>query len=264
MAQISRRVVLLPTSLEYKRVERIFDEIAPDKVRILYNSDPIGIHQDLNQEVLEEARSIVDNRTNCYERDEVYEDPVDFYRFHKALIDTYKLIYRESRLENEVFVNISGGTKPVAVALSYACSLAETGQPLYFPGKDYESENGQAKSQDVVQQAFEVDPLQLLDITDVLPSEREQEDLILGLLTSGPKGVTETIADLGMIESEPPSDEGKRSNRQKTIQRFHRHATKLSEDRILEKFDSKYRLTESGELVAKLIQVRRDVIAELE
>lgn len=262
---MQKTVHIIPTSLEYERIGKVFEEKAPDRVYLLYNEDPLEMHDDLNDEVLHEARSIVDKKTMCVERGELEEIPINYYQFDRALVDVYRLIYRESKLDNHVVVNIAGGTKPVAIALAFACSLTDAGTPVYYVAKGYKKEGETVTSSGIIESPFEVSPLQPLDITDLVPTDQERQEMILGFLSRNePVGVTDLLVDMEKIPEEVPDDPELKQDRNATISRANRYAGNLAEENVLEKEDSKYRLTENGKLIAKLIQVRKEVEADLE
>jgi hypothetical protein len=260
MPSVTKRVHIIPTSLETERVGKIFDDTVPDKVYILYNTDPHGFHEDLNEEVLENARSVVREKTMCYDRESVEEEGIDFYHFNEALIDVYEIIYRESYLGNDIYVNLSGGTRPVAIALAFACSLAATGELMYYPAADYEENEGEVPSSTGVLDGFEVAPFAPLNMKDIIPSEDGQEELILDLVDEKEAiGITDLLIKMDKIASDPPEDEEEKSERSKKIQKYHRHARKMTEDELLDRENGNYELTETGRLIAKLIKVRQEV-----
>jgi len=263
MSPVPKRVHIIPTSLETERVGKIFDDTVPDKVYILHNREPHGLHEELNEEVLEDARSIVREKTMCYDRDSVEEEGIDFYHFNDALIDVYEIIYKESYLGNDIYVNLSGGTKPVAIALAFACSLAATGELMYYPAAEYEENEGEVPSSTGVLDGFEVAPFAPLNIRDIIPSEEEQEELILDLVNEGESiGVTDLLIKMGKIAPDPPENEEEENQRSKKIQKYHRNARKLTEDGLLDRRNGNYKLTETGRSIAKLIKVRNKVESE--
>jgi len=260
MSGITKRVIIVPITYEYDRIGGIFDEVSPDKVYILNSNYPLMKDEGLHEEVVEGVRGLVNSKTSCYENDNVTEIDVDFYQFEEAITTAYRIIYEESVQGNEVFVNISGGTRPVAIALTYACSFHKTGKPLYFPAKDYEKVDGEFVSSGVADTPSEIKPIQTLNMSDIMPESIEEKQILLGLLEVGQNiGMTDLLITLGEIEDEPPEDDGSRSKRNSNIQKHHRYGRKLVDQDLLQKIGSDYELTDTGELIAKLVRVERNI-----
>lgn len=267
MASDGKRVQLIPTSLDKERIAQSLKERVPDRVYILYNKDPLETHEDLNKDVRELTRNVVEENTMCYERGEVEEEGIDFYRFNEALVDIYSLMYEESKQGNEVLANVSGGTKPVAIGLSYASSLVDGVIPIfYYVAENYTDEDSQsdASSTGIVGNPFQVSPLQAIDLTDVIPQDKEKEVLLLELLKHDDYiGIKELLVNREKISKSPPNEPEKKKERKNTLQRYHRHAGSLLEDNIVEKSNSKYKLTKSGDLISRLLRERIKVEEKL-
>lgn len=264
-----KRVQMLPTTRDEDRLAKSLEERAPDRVYILYNQDPLAIHDELNESVTETVEEVVDKKTMCGQRDEVEKVGIDFYRFNEALVDAFKLIYKEAEKENEVLVNVSGGTKPVAIALTFACSLVDNGQPLYYVADHYSDDKsqGDSSSNGVVDTPFKVGPLQGLDISHVLPGDDEvkKNRLLRALLeVDGPTGVAELLAHEGVIKPDPPESDPKVEERQSKLQAHYRSADTLENDNSITKVGNGYELTDSGEVVARLVKARAEVNKQLD
>jgi hypothetical protein len=257
-----KRVQMLPTTKDEDRLEKSLVERAPDRVYILYNKEPLGMHESLNNEVTDNIEDLVQRKTMCGEHGEIRMEGIEFYQFDDALVDVFELVYKESQQENDVLVNVSGGTKPVAIALAYACSLVANAQPLYYVAKDYPESNsqGDVSSDGVVDRPFELSSLQSLDISDIIPEEDdiEKEKLLFGLLNrTEPVGVTKLLSDIDVITPNPPDDEDLAKEREQKQQTYHSHMRKLHSDNIVDKEGQEYFLTESGELIARLVRARK-------
>jgi len=253
--------------MDRDRLRKGLEDRVPDRVYILYNKEPMGIHEDLNEKVLEDIRDLVRETTMCFERDEVVEAGVDFYRFDEALVDIFDIMYKESERGNHVMVNVSGGTKPVAIALAYCCSIVDSGIPIYYVAEDYTEQDSQGEtvSSGVVETPFQRSPLQALDLTHILPEAEEKETLLSQLRgKEEPIGVKNLLADAGIITEEPPEDEEEKEKRGKTLSTYHRHIGHLHDDNIVTKESSKYSLSDSGKLIAKLVEARKQARKELD
>jgi hypothetical protein len=266
MSKGGKRVQMIPTTLDIDRIEKSLIERTPDRVYILHNKEPLGIHEDLNDEVLEAAQDLVEEETMCYRRDEVEEVGIEFYRFDEALVDIFGLMYKESQEGNQVFVNVSGGTKPVAIALAYCSSIIDSGIPMYYVAEDYTDDKSlsEASSKGVVETTFQVSPLPSLNLTDLLPDSEEQEFALSELMTyEQPVGVKNLLANAGEIADKPPDDEQRKEGREDMLSTYHQVMRHLDDDDIVEKDESEYALTDSGELIAKLVQERKRVDKEI-
>ena len=72
-------------------------------------------------------------------------------------------------------------------------------------------------------------------------------------------GVTDMLVRINRIDENPPDDDDEKSTREKVVQKYHRHAGQLTDDGVLEKSGSEYLLTNTGRIVAELVNVRREV-----
>lgn len=256
MPSISKRVHLVPTSFHYDRLQKALGEFAPDFVYILTNADPIQSHQDTDRLLSQEIRELVEEQTQCDE-DDIVTKGIEFYRFHESLIDIYEIIYTEKVRGNEVIVNISGGTRPVAIASIFACSLTGIGQPIYYVAEEYSHEQTGA-SRGVVESAFSVSPLHTgpLNLEDKIPSDDEKREILVALLNQEKNSMKDILVDIGEIHEDPQQGS---SQRQKIIQRYHRHGGKLVEQNLLQKHGSEYELTETGNLVGEMLEIQEEV-----
>lgn len=265
---MQKRIQVLPTSLEIDRLAKSLDEFAPDRVYILKNKEPVGVDEEDNEDATEELRELVKDKTTCDEDDGLIEREIEFYEFGDALIEGFEILYEESQDGNEIIVNVSGGTKPVAIALTYACSLVENGQPWYYisdkrDGSDTESKDDGQKKEDV-DDKVEMGTINELDISCVLPDLDETPKIrllkqMLELEREEYAGVKDLVANSGKIDPEPPDDDEKQDERDTTLQSHYRPARKLAEDGLAEKWGDKYRLTKTGRIIAQLVKVREEI-----
>jgi len=262
-SQMPKRVHILPIARAHERVVKIFEQQMPDRVYILYNKDPLETHGDINEEIRQGVEKLVKERTMCGEHGEIHNVGVNFYRFGEALVESYELIYKEEMKNgNQVFANVSGGTKPMAIALWVACALSESSKPVYFPAENYErKEDGTVASYGVAE-SFEVATFEMLQMADILPTAKEKHDIMLYLLDNHPIGVTDLLVSIGEISDDPSKED--RSERNKIVQRYHRYARQLEESGITNKQDNVYSLTNTGELIANLIEKKKEIDKEIE
>lgn len=256
MSGISKRVHLVPTSFDYDRLQKALEEFAPDFVYILTNAEPIASHEDTDRLLSREIQELVKERTQCGENDIVTEG-IEFYRFHEALVDLYEILYTEKVRGNEVIVNISGGTRPVAIASIFACSLTGIGQPIYYVAEEYSHEQTGA-SKGVMESAFSVSPLHTgpLNLEDKIPSDDEKREILVALLDRGSNSMKDILVEIGEIHEDPQQGS---DQRQKIIQRYHRHGGKLVEQNLLRKHGGEYELTETGDLVGNMLEIQDEV-----
>jgi len=256
MSQFAKRVHIVPTTLDQEQVGYLFDEIAADRVYILDNKEPLGFDEGVQDLPRERVEQVVRDRTRCFDNGEVMIRETDFYQFRRALVDVFEIIHEEKTNGNDIIINLAGGTKPVAIALAFACSLANAGQ-LFYVAKRYEEGNDhKVTPAGPYGQAFGANPLRPLNIANVIPTNEKKQNLLKGLLKAEEAaGVTEILILLGKVSEKPPSDEERKEERNRIIQRHHRYAHDLVEGGLLEKQNSTYILTETGSLIAQLVKI---------
>lgn len=269
MSPLGKRVHLVPTSLEYDRLEKALQDYAADRVYILRNKDPVDSHKELNKNLTEKVRDIVKENTRCFEKDEIIEESVDFYRFRDALVEIYKIIFREKTNGNEVIINLSGGTRPVAIASFFACSFAGSGEPVYYIAEEYEFDqeatDGIAErgiSHGVVELPVITPHAEPLNLEHKIPNDVEKIEIITSLLDSNPDSMKNILVNIGKIEKKVQQET--KEERQKIIQKYHRHGGKLAREDIVKKQDSEYALTDTGELIGRLLKAQAKVKSENE
>lgn len=265
---MQKRIQVLPTSLEIDRLAKSLDELAPDRVYILKNKEPVGVDEEDNEDATEELRELVKDKTTCNEDDGLIEREIEFYEFGDALMAGFEILYEESQDGNEIIVNVSGGTKPVAIALTYACSLVENGQPWYYisdkrEGTDTESRDDGQKKEDV-EEKVEMGTINELDISCVLPDLTETPKIrllkeMLEIEEEEHAGVVDLVANSGKIDPEPPEDEEKKEKRERILQSHYTPAADLVEDGLAVKMGDQYRLTKTGKIIAQLVKVREEI-----
>lgn len=254
MHGVNKRVHIIPTSLDEDRLEGIF-EVRPDYVYILFNGDPIEEHKDLAERTRESAENIAKDYV-IDEEDDLEPVGIDFYEFENALAETYRILYREKLLENEVHVNLSGGTKPVAVALAMSCSLTNTGSPYYYAAEEYDVKDGVTQTRGMIDETFALSQLTSLDFSNTIPDEVESQNVLRWLYKSQEKmGVTELLERYDMfdgIENE--------KNRSQVRGPYYSYISQLVDKGLLSKdSDSNYEITPAGQLVGRLLTVQKEV-----
>mgnify|MGYP000158477802 CR=1 FL=1 len=259
--QFSQRTHIVPTTLDSEQVGALFDYLAADRVYIIDNEQPVGFDEEIRHLPLLGVAEVIRNRTQA----DIEWAKTNFYQLREALTDVFEIIYREKSLGNDVIVNLSGGTKPVAIALVFGCSLANAGQPFYIPKKYSVSEDGKPEPLGPYDELFAANLVDPLNIEGLIPSEENKRRLLIGLLHSeGQLGVKDILVSVGLVSRNPPEDESEKESRMREIQRHHRYASHLVEDGLFQKQDSTYQLTEMGELVAKLVEIMDRVDEEVE
>lgn len=253
MSGINKRVHIVPTSLDEDRLEGIF-EVRPDYVYVIFNGTPIEEHEELAEETRQTAVEIAENYVHDVDED-IRTVGIDFYHFENALADTYRILYREKLLENEVYVNLSGGTKPVAVALAVACSLTKTGDPYYYAAEDYTVQDGKIQTKGMIDESYTLSQLTSLDFSNTIPDGEESRNIVRWLFESEEAmGITELLEYAGELQGIEDGDERKR-----VAGPYYNYAGNLVDTGLLEKPNSDYKLTPAGELVGRLLTVQREV-----
>lgn len=253
MSGMNKRVHIVPTSLDEDRLEGIF-EVRPDYVYVIFNGVPIEEHEDLAERTRQLAVDIAKDYVHDIDSD-IKTVGIDFYRFENALADTYRILYREKLLGNEVYVNLSGGTKPVAVALAMACSLTDTGDPYYYAAEEYTVEDDVTQTSGMIDDSYPLSQLTSLDFSNTIPDDEPSRNIVRWLFESEEEmGITELLEYAGELQGIEDGDERKRITGP-----YYNYAGNLVDSGLLEKPNSDYRLTAAGELVGRLLTVQREV-----
>jgi len=262
-----KRVHIVPTSLDREQVGYLFDEFAADRVIILDNEDPKGL-EGIEGLPIRRTVQAVSERTRCFATNDVEYESTDFYQFENALPDVFRIIYREGLKGNDVIVNLAGGTKPVAIALSFASSLANAGR-LFYTAKSYtEGSEGEAAASPVpgepISTPFVSTPLLILNLNNEVPTQEQEQLFLIGLWNANePMGVRDLLVSMDLISEEPPAEEEKKEERTRTIQRYHRYASNLVDGGFCIKKDSVYELTETGKQISEIVEIMREVEKEV-
>jgi hypothetical protein len=259
--QYAERTHIVPTTLDKEQVGALFDYLAADRVFILDNEQPVGFDEKIRHLPLLGVVQVTRSQTQA----DIKWSKTNFYQLSEALIDIFEIIYREKALGNDVIVNLSGGTKPVAIALVFACSLADAGQPFYIPKKYGVNEDGTPEPLGPYDELFAANLVKPLNIKGIIPSKENKRRLLKSLLRSeGQLGVKSILVSVGLVSKKPPQNEDEKEARMREIQRHHRYASHLADDGLFQKQDSTYQLTEMGELIAKLVKIMDRVDKEVE
>jgi hypothetical protein len=138
--------------LDYERIEYSLERLPCFRIWVVENDARIAeAHRHLIKVVHEELTKRLEKRfqhggLNFYQVN--FRDPTE------ALLKIYALILMEQRDGTDVFVNISTGTKPMAIAATVAAALAGC-SVVYFGAKEYSRPSGRAE---VVATGFEPEP----------------------------------------------------------------------------------------------------------
>lgn len=259
---IPQRALVIPQNLQMSRVKNIFNEIIPDRVYILYDNMNIGISSDSTQEAIGEIKDIIRENSDCFERDEVMEIGCNFYDFEGVLTKTYEILYKEDKEDNKVIVDINGGTTIVGIALSFASSLAGNSMPVYSALVHDIDEKGRYLN------GIGSNPMVLTSISSLgfissLPQNEKRREIIRAL-NSEPqkKAIVEILTELDKISSNPSDNP---EERKKIMNPYYSLASDLVDKGYLNKHNnSKYSLTETGYITARLLDIEKRIDEEFE
>jgi hypothetical protein len=249
----------LPSNAD--RIGYIFEETTTSKVYILSNTNVVSAEPEYEREALKGVRKTIEKKTEAKEKGGIEVVETDFYDFKRGLVDVFRILQEELYKDNRVYVNLSGGTKPLAIAMSFACALVEEElSPFYIPKEYGEGENG-IESQGVADNP-EVSRLDLFNIQNIIPTEKYQQKLLRYLLLSDSEeiGVTDLLMEQGEISPKSKSDD--EEERHRIRQTYYERTKKLEELGLIEKNSSKCSLTENGNLIAELLQVEKEAKSE--
>lgn len=260
-SDLEGQVHLIPTALEYisksakeSRLGPVFRQVGADKVYLLYNQNPQG--HDRNKDSLDAAKRIITELTLADQRRGIESTPINFYDFTDPVISIYNIIYEEQQRGNSVTVHLSGGTKLVAVASVFACALADDPTKVYYVANKYSEQNGKVTNQGPLDEPFQALPPNLVRLVDI-PDDPEKKTILSALLSSeGPRRLKSLLEEHGVFDQSEENNSAINS-------RYHRHKEKLRERALIEIDQQKLVLTQTGRLVAELLQGRREVDKKL-
>lgn len=265
---VGKRTHILLTSYEEDRLAAGLEEWAVDKVIIVYNKNPLPKHQSAAKETREIAKKLVESKTNVFNKaGGIEEVGLDFYHFKEATVGLYEILYREKLLGNEVFINISGGTRPAAIASIFACALCGVGNPIYFFAEGYNkkttgSGNFIPASVGVDKSVHTVEMLDtLFNLQSTIPSRTEEVEILLALSSVG--GNYSSLSQiLERIGVEKPF--GKRQAiKQQVISKYYRSVVSLESRKFIERNRKRMKLTLMGTVAADILKARKNVEEDL-
>jgi hypothetical protein len=236
--EVKPRTHVLLTGLDYERIEHGLRVYPGYRVCIVKNGYPRKEHEELVREIDENILKIL--KKLGYKEENIIFWPIDFYHFDKALVSIYELLLREKSEGREVILNVTSGTKLVALAATLAAAIAKCGV-VYFSAAEYKREKGEVVSRGVVHEPFIISPLfELAEI--LLPRSEEETEIILRLLKGSAKSVTEIL-----------TSEGKKPDKRK-IAKYTYYVNKLSREKLVNVQKDNISLTDLGNLVGMLIE----------
>lgn len=245
-------------SPEFDRISHIFDDHAhsASKVYVLTNTNVQGTDDDLEKAALEGVEETLKEVTSAADKDGIKPVEVDYYDFESSLTTIYELIYREQQKDNNIFVNLSGGTKPLAIAMSFACALSGLEQSPFYIIKEYAEREGEIRSTGL--SSMDILELDVFDLEESIPSDEKEQNFLHYLFQTenDPIGVTDLLVEVDEIAPSPSEGDG---NRQSIMQSYNRKSDNLEDNNYVEKKDGEYTLTSTGRLMAKIIEIKREV-----
>jgi len=174
-----------------------------------------------------------------YDKSSIRFWPVDFYHFDQALVSIYELLLQERMKDREIIVNITSGTKPVAIAATLAAALAKCGV-VYFSAKRYVRKDNEIISAGAAPEPIVIGPL--FELAEVmLPRSNEKVRIILRLLKGKAKNVTAIISNAKKPEK-------------KEVARYTYYVNDLGRDKLIKIEKDGISLTELGRLVGMLVE----------
>jgi hypothetical protein len=237
LSEVRPRTHVLLTGLDYERIEHGLRMYPGYRVCIVKNGYPKKKHEELVKEIDNNTLKILTKLG--YKKENIKFWPVDFYRFDQPLVSIYELLLREKKEGHETIINITSGTKPVAIAATLAAALAKCGV-IYFSAKEYDRKGGEIVSKGVISEPFVISPL--FELSELmLPQTKEKVRIILRLLKGKAKNVTEIIT------------EGKKPEK-KEIARYAYYVNVLGAERLIDIGKDGISLTGLGRLVGMLVE----------
>lgn len=257
MSSVVRDTVhVISTDFEYAKEDITADRLgyilgrtAASKVYILKNGNRLSADKGIEDDAETGVKEIVKEKTKAADKGGIHVIETDFYNFDTALADVYEILYREKRESNDISVNISGGTKPLAIAVSFACALMDLDEPPFYIPKNY-SRNDEGIHTSGIDSNAKIVPLDPIDISGMFPSNEEEKKLLRFLYQSEYEeiGVTDLLEEVGEFEN---------SDSRRTIQNtYYDRRDKLADRGLLNYDGDEISFTPSGDLIARLLDIQ--------
>ena len=244
--RIKPRCQILLTTYEDERVKESLRYFPATLVVVLENKSPLPAHKQIVEEVRKRIKKVLEELG--YSEDRVEWEGVDFYRFDQALVDIYKVLLKKQKQGYETVVNISGGTKFVAVAAFIAASLTQC-PVVYFGAETYEIDSARMpRGKGVLKQPFYLDPL--FQVVSILLNLSDTEKNILRVIVN--KKEVQSITDI--------VKQLKKNYSKKDIAEYSYYVKKLREKTFLKiNENGNITITSLGRLVHKLIEAKASI-----
>jgi CRISPR/Cas system-associated protein Csm6 len=149
----------------------------------------------------------------------------------------------EKKNGREPIVNVTCGTKPVALAATLAEAMAKC-NVIYFAAKEYRREGGEVVSKGVIEEPIVIGPLfELAEL--LLPKSEEERNVILKLLHKDKvKSITELLIE-DNLKKKPSKSE---------IIKYSYYVNKLEKSKYVEIEGDEIMLTDLGKLIGLLLE----------
>jgi len=245
LSEVKPRTHVLLTGLDYERIELGLRMYPGYRVYVVKNGFPRKEHVELVREIDEQIVKILTQLG--YSDENIKFWPVDFYHFDKALASIYELLLLEKKEGREPIINITSGTKLMALAATIAAALVKCGV-IYFAAREYKRVGGEVVSRGVIPEPIVIGPL--FELGDVLlPRSEEERKIILALLKKEAKNVKEIL-----IQVDP-----KKRPLKSEIARYAYYVNKLNREKLVNIEKGRISLTELGRLVGMLLEKENKV-----
>lgn len=268
MAMYEHRVYIVATSFdytgeeppEYDRIAEGLGSFSPEKAYILTNSEPREDMEEYEKQAKKRIKNIIKQEANISESN-LETVPVPFYDSRQAFYELYDVIHEEKHVNgNTVQINLSGGTKPLALGTSQAASMLDVQPDPVWIAKRYKMDDGELTTYDYVDEedAYHVN---LFDISDPIPDNNKKSTLLHLYYEYGdePIGLASVLEKGGVIQpidEVSGEEEKKREDKRDT---YYDPLGELTDQGFIEKLDAsrKWQLTEGeGKHIARLSNIR--------
>jgi|GEM_PF-5667114 len=238
------RIHLIISGADYDRIEEGMKRYPGSRLYVVANQHPIAGHVAHDKEVAAHLEEIA--RKNGYWPDRYETWKVNYYDFKMAFLSFYRF-YTMMELEGkEVVVNITGGTKLVAIAATLAALFARP-HILYFIAKNYSIVDGAPVSRGFVEVPIPIGPL--FAIGHLVLPDNSTKKAILNYLRD--HDGAETMAEII----------GTTDKRKVALCSY--HLNEMEKEGLVGRESGRYRLTDLGDLVSQMSEVRLELEKEV-
>jgi hypothetical protein len=227
-----------------------------DEVKAIYSVFNVlskyGYLTDIERKKMEaETKELVANKTaGNVKGGRVEIWPMGFHHFDEMITDFFEMFYRESQINNEVVINVSG-SEIAAAGASAAASITLNSLPMCLI-RNKNVEKGYAPCY--------IQPL--FDVSYLFPPEREEEEMLL-ILGKGAKRTLSDILRSEGLKEKINMENSEQKEKRRIFAKYSYYLNKLENNGFVNIGRKEISLTSVGSIVSRLMEKKRKVDHEV-